>query len=417
MLHYQDAVYTDNPMIDGYPWHLHKDKIISVVVEEGVTSLAEIAFHGLNNLSSVMLPDSLKTIGNAALAFCPVLESIEIPGNVSSIGKDIFVDDAGLKQIVFMGDAPTFDSAAFSGVVSTAYYPAENITWTSDVMLDYGGSITWVSFGNAENRLMLNGNAFSNLTEVWIDGVGYTVQNVGSMRFVDLPDARAKTMTAYEYHVGDPGDVHTQYPVSMKVWTLENTDGTYTATRQWDFDNILQYSGMSIRVFGKKGVRMITSVQQAKKNALVSGGLAGYTLKEYGTAIAWADQLSGNKPLVLGKYYVKSNYAYRRGVADPVFNYTGDLMQYTNVLVNFSNEQCKNDIAMRPYMILQDENGQQITLYGGIIYRSIGYIAYQNRNVFEPGTDEYEYVWDIIHYVYGDLYDDDYKIVWSPPAM
>ena len=41
--------------------------------------------------------------------------------------------------------------------------------------------------------------------------------------------------------------------------------------------------------------------------------------------------------------------------------------------------------------------------------RSIGYIAYQNRAVFDPGTDAYQYVWEIIHAVYGDQYDSEYQ--------
>ena len=64
---------------------------------------------------------------------------------------------------------------------------------------------------------------------------------------------------------------------------------------------------------------------------------------------------------------------------------------------------------MRPYMILEDAEGKQVTIYGGIVYRSIGYIAYQNRAAFTPGSAAYNYVWDIIHHVYGDQYDKDYK--------
>ena len=71
-------------------------------------------------------------------------------------------------------------------------------------------------------------------------------------------------------------------------------------------------------------------------------------------------------------------------------------------------------LALRPYMILENENGEIVTIYGGIIYRSIGYIAYQNRSVFEPQTEEYNYIWNIIHYVYGDVYDDDFAHAWTP---
>jgi len=188
------------------------------------------------------------------------------------------------------------------------------------------------------------------------------------------------------------------------VWTLKNENGIYTATRVEALDDILQYSGTSIRVTGKQGIRMITSIDKNKKDSLISDGLAGYTLKEYGTVVAWASRLDGSNPLVLGQSYVMSNYAYKKGIADPVFAYDGNLMQYTNVLVGFSLEQCKDDLAMRPYMILTDTAGNDITLYGGIVQRSIGYIAEQNANTFAPETDAYNYVWDIIHHVYGEDY-------------
>lgn len=197
----------------------------------------------------------------------------------------------------------------------------------------------------------------------------------------------------------------------MKVWILEkNEAGGFEMEYVEELEDILQYSGMSIRVTGQKGVRMIASLEKTKKNALTSRNLAGFTLKEYGTVVAWTSQLSDSKPLVLGKSYAKSNYAYRKGTADPVFAYGDDLIQYTNVLVNFTNDQCKKDISMRSYMILENAEGRTITLYGGVVTRSIGYIAYQNRNVFAPGTEAYAYVWEIIHNVYGNLYDQEYQM-------
>ena len=260
-------------------------------------------------------------------------------------------------------------------------------------------------------RVDLSETELADETTVWVDGVSYPVQEDASGNaYVDLPEAGGNTMVSYGYHEDVSGDIHTRYPVSMKVWALEKQDdGSYTAERVEELDNILQYSGMSIRITGKKGIRMITSIDRSKKNDLVSDDLAGYSLKEYGTVVAWADQVSEEKPLVLGKSYAMSNYAYRKGVADPVYHYTDTLMQYTNVLVNFNNEQCKKELAMRSYMILENEAGEEVILYGGMLYRSIGYIAYQNRKEFDPGTDAYRYIWDIIHYVYGNAYDADYR--------
>lgn len=399
-----------NPPIDGYPWHKHKDKITAVVVEEGLTSLAEIAFHGLENLTGVTLPDSLARIGDAAFIYCTALESIVIPENISSIGKEILVGSTSFKEITFTGNAPAFHAEAFVGVTATAYYPGNNATWTDSVKQNYGGNITWVPYGTVESRLELDLSELDGQTMAWIDGVPCTIQRIDDKGYVAIPHDNARIMTTYNYHVGDAADVHTQYPVSMKVWALEKQeDGSYKTNRVEELDNLLQYSGCSIRIVGVKGIRMITSISKSTRSALAGSGLAGYKLVEYGTALCRAGVVDSGAPMVLGTPGVKSNYAYKRGVADPIFKDTGSAIQYTNVLVGFTDEDCKEDIAMRPYIILEDEKGDTVTVYGGIVYRSIGYIAYQNRNAFPAGSDAYAYVWDIIHKVYGSQYDKEYK--------
>lgn len=239
---------------------------------------------------------------------------------------------------------------------------------------------------------------------LWVDGVPHEVDITGK---IDLDGMDAKTAVLYSYHDGGSG-VHSQYPTGMKIWQLKQVNGYYTAEYVPELDNLLQYSGSSIRITGNKGIRMITSVNQDTRNALTGGGLAGFKLLEYGTLLAQTSKL-GNNPLVLGGKNVKSNYAYKKGVADPVFKYTNGLIQYTNVLVGFNDNQCAEDIAMRPYMKLLDENGEEFVIYGGIVYRSIGYIAYQNRNAFQPRSAAYEYVWSIIRNVYGNQYDSEYK--------
>lgn len=252
------------------------------------------------------------------------------------------------------------------------------------------------------NRVALAGTGLENEQVVWIDGVAVPVQKDGSGNsYVTLPENSSSILVTYSFNTGS-GDRHTQYPTGMKVYRVEKTDSGLTVAHLPELDNLLQYSGCSIRIVGVKGIRMITSISKSTRSALMGDGLAGYKLVEYGTAICRASALEGGAPMALGTPGVKSNYAYKRGVADPVFKDTGSLIQYTNVLVGFTDEDCKENIAMRPYIILEDEKSEIVTLYGGIVYRSIGYIAYQNRNAFAPGSNAYNYVWDIIHYVYED---------------
>ena len=382
-------------------------ELTDIQISKNVTRMDDYAFYGCENLTSLTLPAGLTSIGYGTFDRCTGLTSITIPSSVTSMESEAFYSCSNLRDIYFKGNTPAIGSSTFGDVTATAYYPAGNSTWTEDKLQNYGGTLTWEPYCSVENSITLDMEDLSGETSVWIDGVEYPVQTAGNLCYVELPDGNAKTMVSYTYHTEAASDPHSRYPVGMKVWTLTEEDGKYTAVRQADFDDILQYSGMSIRVTGKQGIRMITSVDVTKKNELISKDLAGYTLKEYGTVVAWASRLT-DQPLVLGKPYSMSAYAYRKGIADPVFAYDGDRMQYTNVLVGFREDQCGDDLAMRPYMILADAAGNEVTLYGGIVHRSIGYIAYQNRNSFAAGTDAYQYVWDIIHNVYGDLYDEEY---------
>ena len=66
------------------------------------------------------------------------------------MGWEVF-EGSELKEIVFLGDAPMFwNSNTFTGVTITAYYPADNETWTEDKLQDYGGSITWIPLSEKE---------------------------------------------------------------------------------------------------------------------------------------------------------------------------------------------------------------------------------------------------------------------------
>ncbi len=248
---------------------------------------------------------------------------------------------------------------------------------------------------------MAEGDPVSGTAEV--DGVPYPVVN-GT---ITLPvGVKASVITQYTYNkVSD--DPHQVYPVGMKVWIVETVHGVAIARRIPEFDDILQYAGSSIRYTGKKGIRMITAISKDKRTKLIKKQLAGYSLLEYGTVVGWDSELEG-EALVLNGKAARQAYAYKKGVADPIFRTKNDMVQYTNVLVGLTNEKCKPDLSMRPYMIVRNAAEDKFVIYGGTVHRSIGYIAYQNRDAFRHGTRAYKFIWDIVHYVYGTQYDAEY---------
>ena len=267
--------------------------------------------------------------------------------------------------------------------------------YTLKLVYTNGSTETTFSVKQSINYLDLTDESdFDDQTEVDIGGKSYPIEELGGKRYVNLPES-GELLTTYTYLSGTDAGTHENYPIGMRVFRIHRSEDGTTVEEITEFIDLLQYSGCSIRVSGKRGIRMITSMTKSNKAALKGKGLAGFTMLEYGTVVQWADSLGADLTLDTGNH----NYAYKRGVADPVFGTSGDKTQYTNVLVGFDLEECSKDIVMRPYIILQDAEGNQYTLYGGLVTRSISYIAWQNRDTYKSGTAAYKYV----HELMGDL--------------
>ena len=81
----------------------------------GLTSIADDAFLGCSNLTSVSLPDSVKVIGSAAFQNCSSLTSIKIPNGVTSIGSAAFQNCSSLTSVGIPNELKSIDSDVFRG--------------------------------------------------------------------------------------------------------------------------------------------------------------------------------------------------------------------------------------------------------------------------------------------------------------
>ena len=273
--------------------------------------------------------------------------------------------------------------------------------WYGDLSI----SVTYTVETPANYLDVTDREEFEGKTTVTVDGKEYSIEEMAgylpripTQRYVNLPET-GDLLTIYSFKDGTPTGSYTNYPTGMQVFRITRQEGGAKAEEITEFANLLNYAGCSIRVSGKKGIRMITGIDQDVKKSLVSkAGLAGYTLEEYGTVVQWADKL-GSSTLNLDNSN-KKNYAYKKGKADPIFAKENGMIQYTNVLVGFTDAQCQPDLVMRPYIKLIDTaTGETVTLYGGSVTRSIGYVAWQNRDTYKQGTASYKYVWNIINSV------------------
>ena len=124
--------------------------LTDVTIGENVTTIDYYAFMYCDSLTAVIIPDSVTTIGYGAFYDCSSLTAVTIPDSVTDIGYQAFSYCYSLTEVTFEGKAPSFGQNVFYGVTATCYYPGNDTTWTTDVMQNYGGTLTWEPYGVAQ---------------------------------------------------------------------------------------------------------------------------------------------------------------------------------------------------------------------------------------------------------------------------
>jgi hypothetical protein len=97
------------------PWlALYADELRSVVIEEGVHAVGQMAFYGLANLKSVTLPDSLMEIRDCAFKGCTALADVILPDGLVTIGDSAFYKCESLTRIAIPTSVRTIGDYAFA---------------------------------------------------------------------------------------------------------------------------------------------------------------------------------------------------------------------------------------------------------------------------------------------------------------
>lgn len=88
----------------------------SVMLPDTVTTIGEQAFNKCNSLTNVHLSTSLKSIGTSAFEGCTSLTSLTIPNGVTTIGVDAFKNCTGLTELIIPKSVTVFEGNPFVGI-------------------------------------------------------------------------------------------------------------------------------------------------------------------------------------------------------------------------------------------------------------------------------------------------------------
>ena len=175
--------YDDEDEFDYDDFEITQDfsylqKVKTLMIEDGITEIGHCAFLGkyryatklMSELRTVVLPDSLETIGNYAFANCNNLKKVIMGDNLKKIGEYAFyktavssinfsdgletISDyafygAGVSKLVLPETLKTIGDYAFYGTKVKNVYIPESVTELSSGAFDGCNSLKKITFTNA----------------------------------------------------------------------------------------------------------------------------------------------------------------------------------------------------------------------------------------------------------------------------
>ena len=147
-----------------------------------VTAIDDNAFNGCNGITSITIPNTVKTIGNNAFYGCSGLNSLAIPNSVISIGNNAFFGCSSLVSIIVENGNQKYDSRNnCNALIETA----NNKLLRGCMNTVIPNSVTSIGDG-----------AFSGCTEITsltipnlVTSIGYAAfENCTGLKYINIPN-------------------------------------------------------------------------------------------------------------------------------------------------------------------------------------------------------------------------------------
>ncbi|MCD8314558.1 MAG: leucine-rich repeat protein, partial [Firmicutes bacterium] len=286
------------------PWFYISNKITSIVIEDGITSIGEYAFCNCVNLTSVTISAYVTSIGGGVFANCTSLTEIVVDeGNEAYCSADGILFDKGMTTLISYPagrtetsyDIPdgvtTLDWGAFYGCASLESVTIpDSVEWICDWA--FAGCTSLSSVTIPDSVTFICGGTFNDcvsLTSITIPGsVTYissqafcNCQSLGEITFEgDAPyfeDSAFENVTAVAY-----------YPYGNDTWT-EDVMQDYGGSITW----------LTVTAYGMCGDEM-TWTLTSDGTLTISGTGAMYDYSEdYGETAPWCDDANDITKIVV----------------------------------------------------------------------------------------------------------------------
>ena len=156
--------------------------VTDFVFGEEVEHIPAYLCNNLRLLNTIVIPNSVTTIGNGAFAWCRGLTTVTIGNSVTTIGYRVFASCTGLTEVSIPNSITTIGEKAFNGCTGLTEITIPNsVTDIGNLAFAGCTGLTEVSIPNSVTSI--GSSAFSNCRGLKTVTIGNSVTTIGNWAF------------------------------------------------------------------------------------------------------------------------------------------------------------------------------------------------------------------------------------------
>lgn len=206
--------------------------ITKVVIPGSIKTIGEQAFFACENLRTVELQEGIQVIGKFAFQYCVSLTEIVFPGSVTDIASGALAKSSNLTKITVKEGVEKIGSGAFSNLLSltTVELPESITSIQSDAFSGSNSNFTIKAPQYKSNTTTISETAISKLAKTLVNDIGITYSPTNYAVFINQPAGGKITTTKIVVNAGETIDVNLEISPEYEKESFKyiTEDGTET---------------------------------------------------------------------------------------------------------------------------------------------------------------------------------------------
>ncbi len=173
---------TDFTSQSDVAWSKYRFDIISVIIEDGVTSIGDYAFAFCTEMVSYKIPDTVTSYGDYSFNGCTYFGAIKMSDNVTSIGDYVFAGCTALYSVIFSPNITHISNSAFESCSGLEVITIpDNVTSIGDSAFAYCTSLEEITI--PDKVTTIGESAFESCSSIKKFTMGKSVKSIKPRAF------------------------------------------------------------------------------------------------------------------------------------------------------------------------------------------------------------------------------------------